>query len=397
MIKTVQKQTIQVGTHQVSRDAFEALLEPAKEMLGIQAKERFSAIRGPFDGKINSIYLFIYGTGPKSKHIVFRARVSEVFRYESIVKEKILYPILDGRLDLANTAILRSQVEEILGRKSDSLLFSTESPPAVTVPGIYYYDETKEKFPYIYTLMEYIQGISLYEYLDQVKAKNLSADDLPETVVKKLDRIFGEAGTALGRMHGIVFPAFYPTILDIGDESKTVSWKKLFMEKAKKLMTEASQYPAIEDLLPVLDLYFQENVNLISDDETPVLFNNDFQPQNFMIDPEKGHVTGYIDFDNWQVGVKEQDFIKINYWGTRELDPRFEQAFVDGYRSVHDLEEDYQKTVNFYKMQWLILVFNFEMSKVSKNELNEAVDQRFPAAEKYIDEMRAILGLDNGA
>jgi aminoglycoside phosphotransferase (APT) family kinase protein len=378
----------------VNKDVFESLLEPAKEMLGVPVKERYSAIRGPFDGKINSIYLVTYGTGVKAKHVVFRARVSEVFRYEGIVKEKILYPILDGRLDLANTATLRSQVEEILDQKSGSLLFSTESPPAVTVPGIYYYDETKEKLPYIYTLMEYIPGISLYEYLDNVKARNVPAEDLPDAVVKKLDRIFSEAGVALGKLHDIVFTGFWSAILDIGDESKTVAWKELFMEKAKKLMAEASQYPAMEEILPALDRYFQENVDLISDDETPVLFHNDFQPQNFMIDPEKGHVTGYIDFDNWQVGVKEQDFIKINYWGTRELDPRFEQKFIDGYRSVHELEEDFQKKVNLYKMQWFILVFNFEMSKISKNELNATVDQRFPAAEKYIDEMRAILGID---
>jgi len=31
---------------------------------------------------------------------IFRARISEAFRYESIVKEKILFPILDGTVDL---------------------------------------------------------------------------------------------------------------------------------------------------------------------------------------------------------------------------------------------------------------------------------------------------------
>ncbi len=51
-----------------------------------------------------------------------------------------------------------------------------------------------------------------------------------------------------------------------------------------------------------------------------------FLVKNFIIDERAGKVTGYIDFDNWQVGVKEQEFVKMQYWGLRELDPAFNKA-----------------------------------------------------------------------
>jgi len=133
-----------------------------------------------------------------------------------------------------------------------------------------------------------------------------------------------------------------------------------------------------------------------TENNTPVLFHNDFQPQNFIIDEQSGKVAGYIDFDNWQVGVKEQEFVKMQYWGLRELDPAFEKAFLDGYKKHHWIDKDFLARVNVYKAQWFLLVYNFEMDKITKNERNITVDNRFPAAEKYIEEIKKIAKREQG-
>ena len=63
-----------------------------------------------------------------------------------------------------------------------------------------------------------------------------------------------------------------------------MNWKDLFLSKVNALLVEASKYPNMRETIPKLKKYFQESEELIPKDEIAVLFHNDYQPQNFIID-----------------------------------------------------------------------------------------------------------------
>lgn len=381
-----------VGKSTISPKGIDALLAPAKKSAGVSPDAPPAQCKGPFDGKINSIFRVTYDATPDPVTFILRARVSEAFRYEGIVKEKILFPILDGTVDLRPGGGLRGSIEAILDARTGSHVFSQGKPPAIPVQNLYHYDESCVRLPYLFSVMDFLPGTSLYEYMEAKGVKNKRLGDIPAPIARVLEAAFMDAGDAMARLHAIEFPAFYGAITDIGDPSKEVDWKRLFAARTKKLVDEAARWPAIRPLLPGFQRYFDASLDLIPEHDTPVLFHNDFQPQNFIMDERTGKVTGYIDFDNWQVGVKEQEFVKMQYWGLRELDPAFERAFLAGYARHQRVDKDFLARVDVYKAAWFLLVHNFEMDKVARNERNVTVDERFPAAEKYIEEIERILG-----
>ncbi|MBD3353768.1 MAG: phosphotransferase, partial [Candidatus Lokiarchaeota archaeon] len=151
---------------------------------------------------------------------------------------------------------------------------------------------------------------------------------------------------------------------------------------------------AIQPLLPRIERFFDKTIGLVADENTPVLFHNDFQSQNILVEEKQDEfvITGLIDFDNWRIGPPAQDFVKIQYWTIQDLE-HLNDAFFRGYRSIHKdvSQSDLQERINIYKMLWFILVYNFEMDKVLKNERNVEVDRRFPAADKYLAEIEKVL------
>ena len=384
-------QAISIGKQCLTIKELDTLVSPAKEVASIAPSTRLSQWKGPFDGKINSIFRLNYGTGEAEKKLIFRARISEAFRYEAIVKEKLLFPILDGTLDLQSGARVKDAVDEIVRAKAGNHVFAEDKPPIIPLQNLYLFDETKARIPYMFSVMDFLPGISVYDFLEEHQVKGKEAQELPADIVLILDSVFMEAGEALGKLHAIEFPGFYKTITDIGDKSKLVNFKSLFEAKIKDRMAKVSKYEMIQEFLPVLKKYFDDNIDLLTDDEVPVLYHNDFQPQNFIMLPDEGHVNGFIDFDNWQISIKEDDLVKMQYWGLRGLDARFEESFMKGYEKIQHLPADFQARVELLKMCWFLLVIDFEMDKIMKNELNETVDNRFPAVQVYIDEIKKIL------
>jgi aminoglycoside phosphotransferase (APT) family kinase protein len=129
-------------------------------------------------------------------------------------------------------------------------------------------------------------------------------------------------------------------------------------------------------------------------DEMPVLFHNDFQSQNLIVqgNPQEGlTLAGVIDFDNWRIGPEVQDFVKMYYWTIRGRDS-FAKAFLEGYSEIKQIPETFEDLLQIYELLWLVLVHNFEIDKIKKVEQNAMVDARFPAVDEYLVAIQALLG-----
>lgn len=365
---------------------FKTLSSKFSEINKLQELGKLKRIKGPYGGKINKIYRIKLDIND----YVLRARTSKAFRYEGFIKEKILYPFLDHTLhkDLPDLA---TQIDQISDKRKGSYIFNEDNSSAIPVGDLIYYDEAQELFPYIYSIHEYIPGKPLYYLLEDYKVLKENRS------IKNLLEIFKNIGKMLGKLHDIRFNGFYNRVNEIGHKDKQLDWNELF---EKQLNEELSQLDENKEFLDEIKQYFIDNASLIDKDEDPVLIHNDFQGQNLIVKEEENtgalSLNGLIDFDNWRVGVRAQDFVKIEFWTLRPLnEPQLRQAFYQGYQNECGvlIDETFEKKIEIYSLLWFLKVYNFEIDKMKKEEQNKMVDERFPPVERYKNEIKKILNL----
>lgn len=399
------ERTFQIGPFNLNFHDFITVLGQFPALKNI---EFASKIDGPFDGKINSIYMINWDKTIKqnSEAVIFRTRISKAFRYEPIVKEKILYPFLDGSLSI-NTPHLKEEINQITHKNQGSYIFTSTKPSIVPAQNLLYFYEPNKNidipinpnkslilppnvFPYLLTIKNYLSGCSFYDIL-----KNLNPDQKNSESIKS---VFIQAGKLLAKLHTIHFDAFYEQIMDIGGDIKP-SWRELFSNQWTKNFRDASQYKSFQPLMEPIKRYLKAHEALVADEKEAVIFHNDYQSQNLIIEestqrrfdsPRKFKITGIIDFDNWRIGPPAQDFIKMEYW-TIQNEKLWLDCFYEGYNSVSKISNELRAGISLYKLLWFMLVFAFEMDKVAKNERNLQVDARFPAAEKYLIQIKELV------
>jgi len=108
---------------------------------------KIKKIIGPLNGKVNTIYRVNF----ENSQYIFRFRTSKTFKYENIVKEKLLFPFIGG---IATT--FSKKIEEIIDSQKGSYIFDKQKQPIIPIANLIYYDETKEKVAYIFTIMDEI-------------------------------------------------------------------------------------------------------------------------------------------------------------------------------------------------------------------------------------------------
>jgi 4-hydroxy-tetrahydrodipicolinate synthase len=356
-------------------------------------KEKFShllhlgkilRIKGPYGGKINALYRIKF----KHEDIVFRSRISKAFHSEPIVKEKILFPFLDNSLHL-EMPDLRKKVKEILVTKTGSYIFNNQKPPIIPVGDLIYYDETLQNFPDIYTLHKYIRGKPLFFLLNKYKSEKKILN------TTKLRNLFTELGESLAKLHSIKFDGFHESIIKIGKKEK-LSLQEVINHEIDYEIQEAKKNKL--ELVKPIKNYFKNNLSLIEGDFEPVLNHNDFQGQNIIINEGKASIQckGLIDFDNWRIGIRSQDFVKFEFWTLNPLkESALTEAFYQGYTKYYgkQIDKDFKKKIELFSILWFLKVYNFEVNKNRKGEQLLFIDKRFPHKDEYLNEILKIIEL----
>lgn len=358
---------------------FNSLKQLLNEIDELDEFGELKRIKGPFEGKINSTYRLKIDYND----LVFRARISKAFRYEDIVKEKVLYPFLDHTLssDMVN---LQEEIKNILSTQKGHYIFKENNPPIVSVANLIYYDETKERFPYLYTLQDYIKGKPLYEVLEKAKISI-------ELNTNKYIKLFKNLGQTLATIHEIHFDSFYDTIRDIG-KPKKIEWPEQFNKQLENELQEARKNDV--ELIKDIRRFIKDNITLIEEENEPVLFHNDFHSHNIIVKENENNITikGLIDFDNWQIGVRAQDFVKLEQWDLKHLNVELKDAFYQGYlKKSRQLIKNIKQKTEVYSLLWFLKVYNFEREKIRHSEQKAMVDKKFPTADSYLFEIKRIL------
>ncbi|MFX1379338.1 MAG: dihydrodipicolinate synthase family protein [Promethearchaeota archaeon] len=337
-------------------------------------------IKGPYLTDLNTLYRVHF----ENSQLVFRFHTSQIFQIEDFIKEKLLYPFLDKSLG-SNVINLRQKVKQIISTKTGSYFFNKENPPIIPVCNLIYYDETKDIIPINYAVNEYIRGKPLFQLIERYisEGKNLQT--------KKFLDLFNNLGEQLGKLHTIKFDSFHKNISNIGKIPK-ISYLDYINSEFEQDINEAKRNKI--DFYDEIKAFYQENSTLIEEENDFVLLHNDFKSQNVIVKEELGaiRINGIVDFDNWSVGCRAQDFIKIDYWILKPLNnPSFYSSFYDAYSKFYTINRDFKKKIDLYKLLWLLNEYNIEAELIKKSDQMDIVKKPSMSLENYLFEIKTII------
>lgn len=337
-------------------------------------------IKGPYIVDINTLYRVKF----ENNQLVFRFRTSQSFQFENSIKEKLLYPFLDKKLN-PNDVDLRQKVKEIINTRSGVYIFNKEKPPIIPVYNLIYYDETKETIPYIFSVQNYIRGKPLFQLINQYinEGKNL--------YINKFQGLFSNLGDHLGHLHEVKFNSFFKNINNIGKKKK-ISYLEFFENELEAKIQEAKKNKI--DCTDEIKDFFRDNTVLIENETEFVLLHNDFKSQNIIVKDDLGviKINGFVGFDKWCVGSRAQDFTKIDYLILKPLNnPLFYNSFYNAYSKFYNVDSDFKKKVELYKLSWLLNEYNFESELIKKSDHMDIIRTPSTSLESYLLEIKAII------
>ena len=337
-------------------------------------------IKGPYVADINTLYRVNF----ENSQLVFRFRTGQLFRLEDLIKEKLLYPFLDKKIS-SKDIDLREKVKSIIRTTRGSYIFNKEKPPIIPVGNLIYYDETKEIVPYIFSVDEYIRGKPLFQLINRFisEGKNL--------VTKKILNLLNNLGELLGKLHMIKFDTFYNNISNIGKRDKN-SYIDYFENEFEESLQEAKKNKI--DFCDEIRAFYRDNSSLIEEEDDFVLLHNDFKSQNIIVKDELGaiKINGIVDFDNWCIGSRAQDFIKFDFWILKTLNnPSLYSSFYEAYSKFYRIDNDFKKKIEVYKLLWLLNEYNFESELIKKSKYMDLIHTPSFSLENYLFEIKAII------
>ena len=124
------------------------------------------------------------------------------------------------------------------------------------------------------------------------------------------------------------------------------------------------------------------------------MLHNDFRSQNVIVKEDQGviRINGLVDFDNWCVGSRAQDFIKIDYLILKPLNiPSFYSAFYNAYSKYFKVDKDFTRKIELYKLLWLLNEYNFESDLKRKSNQIDITSATSSSLENYLFEIKSII------
>ncbi len=359
---------------------FHEIIKTFSKIDALVQQGKVKKITGPYTAGVNTIYKVKF----EKSQLVFRFRTNQFFQFENLVKQKLLYPFLDQTL-VPNDPNLREKVKVIINAKTGAYLFKKENLPIIPVSNLVYYDETKETIPYIFSVQDYIHGKPLFQLINNYinEGKNLDA--------KKFLNLFDNLGNHLGNLHEIKFDSFFNSISNIGKKKKVI-YSEYFVNQLEDEIQEAKKNKI--DFGNEIRDYFRDNKAIIEDENEFVLLHNDFRSQNVIVKEDQGviRINGLVDFDNWCVGSRAQDFIKIDYLILKPLNiPSFYSAFYNAYSKYFKVDKDFTRKIELYKLLWLLNEYNFESDLKRKSNQIDITSTTSSSLENYLFEIKSII------
>ncbi|MFW9951235.1 MAG: dihydrodipicolinate synthase family protein [Candidatus Thorarchaeota archaeon] len=334
---------------------FKEIIEAFSNIDILLDQGKIKRVSGPLKSNNNTLYKVNF----EKNTFLFRFYTSHLINYEDAIKEKLLYPLLNNSLD-PKSPQFKEQVKEIIYNRKGSYVFNKEKPPIIPTANLIYYDETKTNLPYIFSIKDFLPGISLLELYIQYNNESFNFSK------SKFNNLFFRIGELLGKLHQISFNSYEDQFQFLGKRSNK-NWLDLFKTKLNLELSKLRKFNIeVEDKII---LYFKDAESLIEDEDEPVLNHNDFQWSNLIVEDISNEIkiNGVIDYDNCAIGVRAVDFVKmksevLGKINNKELD----NSFFEGYKKYFPINKEFFNKINVYTLLWAIESLN-ERLQINQN------------------------------
>ncbi|MEJ2296654.1 MAG: phosphotransferase, partial [Candidatus Lokiarchaeota archaeon] len=139
--------------------------------------------------------------------------------------------------------------------------------------------------------------------------------------------------------------------------------------------------------------YFKEHESFLVDEQNPVFIHNDFQLTNIIGKEESGniHINGIVDFDDWSIGVKSQDLVKLYFLTFNALkNPDILKSFLSGYKQYHTIDQ-LDNQIKFYTAFWLLRMINYQSYMKREAERNHSLKSPSDEIPYFLRELKKII------
>lgn len=314
-------------------------------------------------GSFNKIFQFQI----QSKNYVIRVREKELdFSFEKIAKEP--FAILALNNPEHSDQELKKIIDDLLEKKSCRFMANS------IIGNVYYSDWSKysKELPYIFCISEWKKGETLYS--------------VPTS------ENFKSAGKLLATIHQRTFSSCYPTILDIGTMFYSLqdSILSVVTQQFKKaLLVGGSRY-----LLDEIMKWIEIHTSKLPIKCEAVLCHYDFSGSNIVVDKESSKVSA-IDFDNWKVSIREEDFPKLLHWTTidsvtkkRIPSSEYIQDFLQGYQNEGGVIDE--RLLRIKEAEWLMRVYAHSLHR-EQTDPKDYKQSSFPSSNYYEQAIFSLL------
>ncbi len=237
------------------------------------------------------------------KELVLRLSDKKTKRH-SLQKEKYVYGLLKGKIPLAE---------------------------------IYEYDFSKKIVPYEYMLLSKLPGHCLEDIWDEISPK-----EQKELAV--------ELGKTMAKINSVNGDKFGYIIGD-GEFHLFDRWKDFITNCLREAVKDHKKLGFIDSgvLNAILETY-DKYESLLLQEKKPCLIHIDFHFWHIFVDKkEKYKVTGVIDFEFSEFGVRGLDLHKPHRW-IFNRGKEIEKAFLKGYNSVYKLPKNIHEQILLYRL-----------------------------------------------
>lgn len=247
--------------------------------------------------------------------------------------------------------------EEVLEHRFEVAAETTElvdEKTNVPAPEVISVDLSKEDVPYMYYVMEKIEGKAMSVYGGTPDFRRFSRE--------KKAKILKQVGKYLGEIHSeIQFSKHGNIRYDLEKKELTVEkcsdWPEAFREILSEQIQDIKD-GRFSDLIPQIQEIIDDYIHIVDREFQPVLVHHDCLPQNVMVDGDQ--VKAIVDWERAASGHKEYDFFKTERgfirtaFKSEEVKERLRKHLYRGYRETNSLEEGWEERREFYNFIYYI-------------------------------------------
>lgn len=204
-----------------------------------------------------------------------------------------------------------------------------------------------------------------YTIVEKLPGNSMKSDITPEKVKK--------AGRMLAKIHDYRrfdrsgWIVFDKNDLNISEFEEGDQKQKILRDVEQKI--QVYEEDGMTDLAETIENFFNSYSEELPEDFQPILFHDDFTPDNILYQNRK--ITGVIDWDFAFSGHDQRNLVKAanGFWmHDPGADWDIRETLYEGYQEIRELDDSFQQNESIYRVETL---FQLVGSMIKMNEFSQ--------------------------